>query len=254
MQPVATDGHIPSPFECFQVAGSTLRSTLRTTGKAAALLLVLSGLPLVVGMAPMSPAIASLTSLLEAGATISVGGLVLTRYAGAVGHAMLPNDGTALAANGQFRSGWASVALASILVFAFCLVGALFLLLPGVYLGIRLAFTWNVLGEERVGAFAAIRMSWLLTKRRSLALFSILTVSFLPALGVLGAYVAVAMQHPNSAATNSLLALYVAVSVLSTIFAILAITPLYYAVRATVGSARAMHDAQAPGTKVVSAA
>ena len=119
---------------------------------------------------------------------------------------------------------WSPALLAILLAGVFTALGFIALILPGIYLSVRLAFVGQAAAIERTGARAALRMSMRLTKGR---FWSVLGILALVSFG--GFIVATAVQAPFHAmgGTAELAAAAIVQSAVNWVTA-LALEPLVY--------------------------
>jgi uncharacterized membrane protein len=77
-----------------------------------------------------------------------------------------------------FTSNYLNIILSSLLVFALVFIGIIFLIVPGIIIGCRLAFVSYLVMDRNLDPVAAIEESWRLTKGYGWTIFAMGLVSF----------------------------------------------------------------------------
>ena len=77
-----------------------------------------------------------------------------------------------------FTANYLNIILSSLLVFALVFVGIIFLIIPGIIIGCRLAFVSYLVMDRNLDPVAAIEESWRLTKGYGWTIFAMGLVSF----------------------------------------------------------------------------
>lgn len=77
-----------------------------------------------------------------------------------------------------FTDNYLNIILSSLLVFALVLIGIIFLIIPGIIIGCRLAFVSYLVMDRNLDPVAAIEESWRLTKGYGWTIFAMSLVSF----------------------------------------------------------------------------
>lgn len=77
-----------------------------------------------------------------------------------------------------FKENYLHIVLANLLVAALVMLGIIFLIVPGIIIGCRLAFVTYVVMDKKLDPIVAVEESWKLTKGHGWTIFSMAIVSF----------------------------------------------------------------------------